>query len=132
MFEFWKRKQKPSAPIGKVGINYSPLPRPLQDAINYPWGYQTSYSNKQGVNAWMGNQLPGQTNFIPDVPESYSQWFVQRNVQLAGNYVMNRGGNGTVGTMGSTSANNLTQQQAAYWQSLKTNSSYWGIWQTGD
>jgi hypothetical protein len=129
MFEYWKRKKQSTAPVSNVPIGYNPLPRPLQDSINYPWGYQVSYSQKQGENAWMGNQLPGATNFIPNVPESYSKWYIQRNVQLAGNYVLSRGGNGTVSNMGESKGNRIAQEQSAYWQSLKTTMPWSGIWQ---
>jgi len=132
MFEYWKRNRQPTKPVGNIPIGYRSLPRPMQDSWNYPWGYQISYSQKQGENAWTGNQLPGMTNFIPGVPESYSGFFVQRNLQLAGNYVLSRGANGTVSTAGQKKSNDMAQQAGGAWQQIRARMPVYGFWQGGD
>jgi hypothetical protein len=132
MFEYWKRNKKPTEPEGKRFITYRPLPRPEQDAWSYPWGYQTSYSNSMGKNCWAGNQLPGLTNYIPGVPESYATWYLHRNLQLTRNYQLSHGANGTVGTVGQKKSNDLAQQAGATWQKQRPQMPVYGFWQGGD
>lgn len=111
-------------PVANAPINYQMAPRPLQDKWTYPWGFQTSYSLKQGINTWMGNQLPGMTNFIPGIWQSFRPWSVQRNMQLQGNYQLSRGANGAIQTMSQVDSNNVQKMTGMSWDA-----GMGGLWQ---
>lgn len=94
MWNPFKKKQDGSQPMGMTSIQYHPdqTQYTKQDHWNYPWG-SPAVQNGGYINTYQGNQLPGNTNFIPGVWQSKAAWMLQRNVQLQGNYVLNPGMN---------------------------------------
>jgi hypothetical protein len=48
-----------------------------QEKQNWTWAPAPAHETRGALtNAWMGNQLPGPTNFIPNVPLSNFTWNV--------------------------------------------------------
>jgi hypothetical protein len=78
--KWWKshNRSKGSKPQGLDPIVLYPNPNAqyfYQEKWSWPWPNVPAHEQRSAlVNAWMGNQLPGLTNFIPGVPASYSLW----------------------------------------------------------
>lgn len=48
-----------------------------QEKQTWPWASAPAHEQRSAlVNCWTGNQLPGDTNFIPGVLNSYMLWNV--------------------------------------------------------
>jgi len=67
-----------------------------QEKLNWTWAPAPAHEQRGALtNAWMGNQLPGPTNFIPGVPLSKFTWNVPTSYSnsLRKNVQYNRGFN---------------------------------------
>jgi len=118
---FFKKKVPGSEPAGYTPIGYGALPRPQQDSINNEWPSAVTQYGARVTNAWWGNQLPSSHTFIEGVPQSYSLWSLQRNLQLTGNAQMNvtSSQNSTVGMVQSNQLSQLAGSLAGFggvWQ----------------
>jgi len=121
----FSRRTNGSKPEGWQWILYGPLPRPEQDSINHAWPQAVTQYGAKVQNVWMGNQLPGYTNFIPEVWQSYAPWSIQRNLQLTQNVQLSRGTNSANQTMDAYSSNMLAQQAGNF-------AGPGGLWQRGE
>lgn len=73
------RKGRGTKPQGDAQILLYPRPSTMgpgyQEAQTYPWPPAPAHEQRSAlVNAWQGNQLPGPTNFIPNVQLSQAVW----------------------------------------------------------
>lgn len=75
----WKKKHG-TAPDGYQPITLHPSQSSqyyYQEKQNWTWGNAPAHETRAAlVNCWTGNQLPGDTNFIPGVPLSSFTWNV--------------------------------------------------------
>ncbi len=124
----FKRDDRGSKPEGDVPIVYRPILSyrlTEQDMYNYPWPHQTKNDWGGNVNCWSGNQLPGDTNFIPGVAQSFAPHVYNRNLQLTKNVPLNAGYN--IAGMSQTAANEAVQSQGTDWHSKIV-----AAWQSGE
>jgi hypothetical protein len=74
----WFKRKRGSKPDGFVEIDYDYgvyESRDYQDKWNWPWPPNPAEHTLRAVsNCWTGNQMPGYTNFIPAVDQSYFLW----------------------------------------------------------
>lgn len=112
--------RKGSKPKGFTPINLYANPNTsyyYQELQTFPWANAPAHEQTSAlVNCWSGNQLPGDTNFIPGVPISNALWNVptsyanalQKQVQF------NKGFN--IQTSGPVQQSNILQQAMQQWQ----------------
>lgn len=123
----FKKKASPGSEpvVQSVPILYYALPRTVQDGWTYPWPTAVTQYGQKVTNAWWGNQLPGYTNYIPDVNVSFNTTRgYPRSLQLTKNVNYNQGYN--IQTINQAAADILTQRQGTAW-----NGTY-GLWQVGE
>ncbi len=81
MARWWAIKKRGTAPQGYKETFLYPNPTTMQPGYQEKqnWQYAPVPAHEQRgalTNAWMGNQLPGPTNFIPGVAKSTFTWNV--------------------------------------------------------
>ncbi len=97
---WWNRNKSGSKPAGYSDIVLHPSTVAwapgYQEKQNWTWPYVPAHESRGALtNAWMGNQLPGPTNFIPGVPLSKFTWNIPTSYPnaLLKNVQYNRGFN---------------------------------------
>jgi hypothetical protein len=106
------RLKRGSRPAGDRTIVLYPSPVAYapgyQEKQTYPWPSAPAHEQRSAlVNAWQGNQLPGPTNFIPNVPLSHFVWNVPTSYM---NTLRNQQYNVGMNIMGMSTIQNSTLQ----------------------
>ncbi len=135
MWNPFKSKKTGTIPDQQYPVVYSPIlsyRMTEQDKWTYPWPHQTRPDWAAMINCWSGNQLPGATNFIPGVVQSYAPWMHHRNLMnnppvtdLIHNKQLNPGLN--IAGMGQIDSNLAIQSAGTDWHTKLVQ-----IWQGGD
>lgn len=121
MRSFWrKRRSQGSLPLGMVPVTLYSNPNAeyfYQEKQTYNWPSVPAHEQRSAlVNCWTGNQLPGDTNFIPGVPLSGALWNIPTSYA---NTFKNQQFNNALNIQTSTPVQqaNLLQQALVNWQS---------------
>lgn len=106
------RLKRGTRPRGDVPILLYPSPTTMapgyQEKQTYPWPPTPAHEQRSAlVNAWQGNQLPGPTNFIPNVANSQALWNVPTSYA---NTLKNQQYNVGLNIMGMSTVQNSTLQ----------------------
>src|ERR1700747_917871 len=106
------RLKRGSRPRGDTQILLYPSPTAwapgYQEKQGYPWPPAPAHEQRSAlVNAWSGNQLPGPTNFIPNVALSNFLWNVPTSYA---NTLKNQQYNVGMNIMGMSTVQNSTLQ----------------------
>lgn len=118
------RKNAGTRPAGDKQILLYPSPTiwgpGYQEKQVWTWAPAPAHEQRGALtNAWMGNQLPGPTNFIPNVALSKFTWNIPTSYA---NTLKNQQYNVGLNIMGMSSVQNSTLQAQIQqaWQNRKT------------
>lgn len=116
------RRDQGSAPAGWAPVSYhedQPL-HTYQNKWTWPWPHAPAHETRAALtNNWTGNQLPGLTNFIPNVPASVGVWNVPTSYSNTLRNQQYNVGLNTSGMSSMQSASLMTMIQQA-WQNRAT------------
>lgn len=119
ILDIFRNRVKSSKPSNWGVISLSPNPNTqyyYQEKQSWPWPSAPAHEQRSAlVNNWTGNQLPGPTNFIPGVSQSYGLWNIPTSyANTLKNTQYNSGYN--IGSQSSYSTALLQQIAQLQWQ----------------